>query len=65
MPEFIKTAEVVGNVARTVYELGKFVTERMIPGGWAGLAGDEASRELRDHQLPLFQEGENIIRGEE
>lgn len=41
MPEFIKTAEVVGNIAQRVYGVGKFVVDRLAGGGWDNLPHGE------------------------
>lgn len=37
MPEFIRTAEVVGKAAKAVYDVGNFVVTRLIPGAWGEL----------------------------
>ena len=60
MPEFIKTAEVVGKIAQTTYNVGKFVLDRLQGGAWAGIGHEE-------HPSPAsiqVHEG-NIERGEE
>lgn len=42
MPEFIKTAEVIGNVAQRAYKAGKFVVERLSGGGgWSDIPHPE------------------------
>jgi hypothetical protein len=40
MPEFIKTAEVIGNVAQRAYGVGKFVMKHVQVGGWGETATD-------------------------
>ena len=63
MPEFIKTAEVVGNIAKTTYNIGRFTTqfvaERLFtPGGWS-----EVAQDVQPANIQVY-EG-NIERGEE
>lgn len=41
MPELIRTAEVVGNVARVAYNAGKFVVDQLTGGGWSNLPHGE------------------------
>lgn len=59
MPEFIKTAEVIGNVAQKVHGLAKFVTERVVGiGAWAEMSEkvhepSPANIQVREAQLPL------------
>lgn len=38
MPEFIKTAEVIGNIAEKAYKVGKFVVSRFQGGAWGETA---------------------------
>lgn len=59
MPEFIKTAEVVGNIAERVFNVGKFVVDRLQGGAWAGIGHEE-------HPSPAniqVHEG-NIVKGD-
>lgn len=63
MAEFIKTAEVIGNVAKTVYNVGSYVTkhvaERLFtPGGWSDITQEVGPANIQVH------EG-NIVKGEE
>lgn len=44
MSEFIKTAEVVGNVAEKVFRAGKFVVNQFKIESWAKLPGDPTPR---------------------
>ena len=59
MPEFIKTAEVIGNVAQKIYHVGQFVTERLFtPGGWSNVAPEVEPANIQVHEA-------NIIKGDE
>ena len=58
MPEFIKTAEVIGNIAEKAYNVGKFVVSRLQGGGWSDILHEERPANIQVH------EG-NIGRGEE
>lgn len=68
MPEFIKTAEVIGNFAESVYNVGKFVVDRLAMNhGWSDLPHPEprpATPPVRAHFTYLGGEN-NIDRGEE
>jgi hypothetical protein len=57
--DFIKTAEVIGNIAQKVYGVGRFVTQRLfVPGGWVGVAPEETPANIQVHEA-------NLIKGEE
>ena len=58
MPEFIKTAEVIGNVAKATYDLGSFVAKRLFTvGAWTGEqfqpSVDPANIQVHDSQPPV------------
>lgn len=67
MPEFIKTAEVIGNIAEKVYHVGKYVVDTFKGGAWAELPHGE----LAEPRLPVranityYHSEDNLIKGEE
>lgn len=47
MSEFIKTAEVIGNLAQRAYNVGQFVMERFKGGAWSNVAPQEPQVEAQ------------------
>lgn len=64
MPEFIKTAEVVGNIAQRAFGVGQFVVDRLVKmDGWLHQSHFDATPVVEPANIQVYES--NIIRGEE